>query len=106
MVVFLHLVMRMDWLISTSSSTGPEGESKFSTSHLLPSNSFFGCFFGSDVVFCWEAELFCRMLGGLGLISGPGLRERLMSDVEEFADAEALSGTVELARRDGFLCVI
>lgn len=107
MVVFLHLVMRMDWVISTSTSMGEDGESKFSINHLFPSSSFFGgCFFGSAATFCWDAEEFCRMLGGLGLISGPGLRERLISEVDEVADGVALSGTVELARREGFLCVI
>ena len=50
MVALAHFVMRMDWLISTSISIGAEGESKFSTSHLLPSSSFFGCFFDSDYV--------------------------------------------------------
>lgn len=29
-VVFLHLLMRIEWLISASISMGPEGDSKFS----------------------------------------------------------------------------
>ena len=87
----------------TSSSTGEVGWSKFSISHLLPSSSFFGSFFGS--LRC-EALLLCRMLGGLGLISGPGLRERLMSVEEAEADVASFSGTVLPARREGFLCVI
>ena len=108
MVVLAHFDIRTDWLISTSSSMGAEGESWFSISHLLPSSAFFGCFFGSAeavAAFCWDALLFWRMLGGLGLISGTGLREREMSEVEEAVEAD-LSGTVEVARREGFLCVI
>lgn len=102
MVVAVHLVMRMDWDKETSISTGWAGELWLEMSHLLPSSSFWGCGVGlleseADAGFCcWEEVLFWRMLGGLGLTSGPGLRLRLLS-----------LGTVLLsARREGFLCVI
>ena len=52
--------------------------------HLLPSSSFLGGFL-------------TRMLSGLGFLPGAGLLPR--------AGAPP-SGTVELARSDGFLCVI
>ena len=113
MVVFLQRVMRMLWVRVTSSSRGEGGESKFSMSHLLPSSSFFGCFLLSVVDFeeaccCCKVEalLFCRILGGLGLISGPGLRVRLMSVEEEAEGVLLLSGTTPVERREGFLCVI
>lgn len=106
MVVFLHLEMRMDWLSETSISIGFDGLSWFSISHLLPSNSFFGSLLGVPLpappTRCCEALLFCRILGGFGLISGPGLRDRLIPS----AVAYDFSGTAPLARRSGFLCVI
>jgi hypothetical protein len=51
--------------------------------HLLPSNSFLDGFF-------------IRMLSGLGFLPGAGLLPR----------ADGPSETVELVRREGFLCVI
>lgn len=107
-MVFLQREMRIDWERETSRVMGWEGESWFSRIHLLPSSSFFGSFLGGDDedgvsrdAVLEEDVLFCRMLGGLGLISGPGLRERVMSGL-----VEAVSGTVLPARREGFLCVI
>ncbi len=100
MVVFRHLEIRTDWLSVTSIWIGWEGESWFSMSHLLPSNSFFGGAFGfSETSLREEAVEFWRMLGGLGLISGPGLLLREMS----LSEAE---GTTLEVRRLGFLCVI
>ena len=52
--------------------------------HLLPSSSFFGGFL-------------TRMLSGLGFLLGVGLLPRT---------DPSFSGTVEFARKDGFLCVI
>lgn len=52
--------------------------------HLLPDNSFLGGFF-------------TLMLSGLGFFPGAGLLPRL---------PESFSGTVDPARREGFLCVI
>lgn len=57
---------------------------KLTIVHLLPSSSFFGGFL-------------TRMLSGLGFFPGTGLFPR--------TDASR-SGTVELARNEGFLCVI
>lgn len=84
----LHFVIRIDWLISASISTGVEGESKFSMIHLLPSNSFFGGFF-------------VRKLSGLGFLPGGAGECPLVDEVLSLR-----SGTTEVDRNDGFLCVI
>ena len=76
----------------------------------MPSSSFLGCAAGAleaglEVEVEVEVEVveFWRIDGGLGLISGPGLRFRDMSAEEVSC---CLSGTVELERSAGFLCVI
>lgn len=110
-VVFLHLEMSSDCDSDTSISIGAAGSSKFSWHrcqrlelvtpvlveltiyHLLPSSSFLPSFLT-------DALLFERILSGFGLVSGLGLLRPTLSELV------LRSGTLPLARNDGFLCVI
>ena len=95
MVVFRHLVMRMECEMLASISRMEPGSSKFSISHLFASRVFLGGFF-------------VRMLSGLR--PGMGDLPRPATELEDAvlwreSERVTVEGMLDWARREGFLWV-